>query len=73
MKTLRAKQVAEKLSCSKSQIWALTKNGELKSIKLSPRVTVWLESDIEAYISSKAVANGQNAKKTIICLDIRQD
>ena len=53
MKSLRVRKVAEMLSCSKSQVWALTRNGDLKSIKLSPKVTVWLESEVEAYIKSK--------------------
>jgi predicted DNA-binding transcriptional regulator AlpA len=55
MKTqlLRVNQVKETLGVSKSQVWALTKQGELKSHKLSPRCTVWKLSDIEAYIASK--------------------
>lgn len=52
-KLLRVNGVMDKLGVSKSQVWHLTKIGELKSISLSPRVTVWKASDIEAYIASK--------------------
>lgn len=50
---LRVNQVKDKLGISKSQVWHLTKIGELKSYSLSPRVTVWKLEDIENYISSK--------------------
>ena len=53
MQVFRVKKVAEKIACSKSQVWALTKQGKLKSFKLSDRITVWLESDIEDFIYSK--------------------
>ena len=46
---LRLWQVLERVPVSKSTWWAGVKKGIFpKSIKLSPRVTVWLETDIEA-------------------------
>jgi predicted DNA-binding transcriptional regulator AlpA len=52
-KLLRVKSVCDILAVSKSQIWKLTKDGDLKSIKLSPRCTAWKLEDVEAYIASK--------------------
>ena len=50
-KLLRLPQVAEKLSVSKSTVWLYSRNGTLpKPTKLSPRVTVWKESDVIALI-----------------------
>lgn len=50
---LRVSRVANFLAVSKSQVWALTARGELKSYKLSQRVTVWKFEDLEEYISQK--------------------
>ena len=51
-KLLRLPQVAEMLSVSKSTVWLYSRNGTLpKPTKLSPRVTVWKESDVLALIS----------------------
>lgn len=55
MQKLRVKQVAAYLSCSKSHVWNLVKAGELTTIKLSPRVTVFSLDMLEAYVASKAV------------------
>ena len=52
-KLIRIGGVMEKLGVSKSQVWYLTKIGDINSIKLSPRITVWKLEDIEDYISSK--------------------
>ena len=50
-KLLRLPQVAEMLSVSKSTVWLYSRNGTLpKPTKLSPRVTVWKESDVLALI-----------------------
>lgn len=48
-KFLRVKDVAEMLSIGKSTVWLYTKNGILpQPIKLSPKVTVWKLSEIQA-------------------------
>jgi len=50
-KLLRLPQVAEMLSVSKSTVWLYSRNGTLpKPTKLSPRVTVWKQSDVMALI-----------------------
>ncbi len=46
---LRLPQVLERIPVSKSTWWAGVKKGIFpKSIKLSPRVTVWREEDIDS-------------------------
>jgi prophage regulatory protein len=46
---LRLPQVLERIPVSKSTWWKGVKDGIFpESIKLSPRTTVWLESDIDA-------------------------
>lgn len=57
-KLLRLPQVAEKLGVSKSTVWLYSRNGTLpKPTKLSPRVTVWKESDVQALINKMGAAN----------------
>ena len=57
-KLLRLPQVADRLGVSKSTVWLYSKNGTLpKPTKLSARVTVWKESDINALIE-KAISRG---------------
>jgi len=56
-KLLRLPQVAEMLGVSKSTVWLYSRNGTLpKPTKLSPRVTVWKESDIMALIKKVSAA-----------------
>ena len=50
-KLLRLPQVAEMLSVSKSTVWLYAREGKLpKATKLSPRVSVWKQSDVQALI-----------------------
>ena len=50
--------VMEKTGAARSTIWKWVKDGEFpQPFKLSPRVTVWRESDIEAWIESKVEEN----------------
>lgn len=45
---LRLPQVLERIPVSRSTWWAGVKTGRFpQPVKLSPRVTVWLEEDIE--------------------------
>ena len=53
---LRVENVADLLACSKSNVWHLTKTGEIATNKLSDRITVWVKSEIEDYIYSKIAA-----------------
>ncbi len=50
---LRVNAVALKLSCCISHVWNESKLGNLHALKLSPRVTVWDEDEIDAYMESK--------------------
>jgi len=49
----RVKEVAEYLGIGVSTVWYYAKQGLLKPIKLSPRVTVFKKSDIDAFIASR--------------------
>jgi len=49
----RVGSVAKYLAMGKSTIWYLSKRGVLHPIKLSPRVTVWKQSDLDAFIASR--------------------
>ena len=53
---LRAKEVAEYIGIGLSTVWLYAKQGLLKPINLSPRVTVFKKSDIDAFITSREVA-----------------
>ncbi len=56
-KLLRLPKVAERLGVSKSTVWLYSRNGTLpKPTKLSPRVTVWKESDVMALIEKVSAA-----------------
>lgn len=52
-KYLRAKQVSEMLSIGVSTVWYWSKNGILKPIKLTDKVTIWKKSDIVKMIESR--------------------
>lgn len=50
---LRVKDVAKTLNIGVSTVWYYSSIGKLpKPLKLSPRVTVWKASDIQAFIES---------------------
>jgi len=50
----RVAKVAEILgNLSQSTVWLYTRQGKLKATKLSPKVTVWKESDIRAFVQSQ--------------------
>ena len=51
---LRVNEVAKMIGIGKSTVWLWVKEGTFcKPIKLSHRVTVWLESDIEKWQKEK--------------------
>ena len=51
---LRINRVMELTGLAKSTIWLWVKLGKLPSpIKLSPRVTVWKQSDIDSWIEKQ--------------------
>ena len=53
-KLLKAKQVAEYVNVSKSQIYKLVQQGRLpKPIKLGDRGSGWLLSEVDAWLQSR--------------------
>ena len=61
-KLLKAKQVAEYVNVSKSQIYKLVQQGRLpKPIKLGERGSAWLVSEIDAWLQSKVDARDEGA------------
>ena len=54
MEYLRVWQVSRKTTMSKSQIWEEAKEGRFpQPISLSPRVTVWIEAEIDSWMEKK--------------------
>lgn len=61
----RVAKVAEILgNLSQSTVWLYTRQGKLKATKLSPKVTVWRESDIRAFVQSQNDALNEPRVKT---------
>ena len=57
-KLLRISGVSEQTAIPKSTIWAWVKEGRFpQPLKLSPRITVWKESDIQEFIKSAGGAS----------------
>jgi prophage regulatory protein len=55
---IRLPEVMDKLGIARSTVWLYVEQEKLpKPIKLSPRVTVWRESEIVAYIAKSEADN----------------
>ena len=53
-KFIRINSVMEKTGLAKSTVWAWVKENRIPApIKLSPRVTVWIESELDEWINCK--------------------
>lgn len=52
---LRVKQTAQYLSIGVSTVWLYAKQGKLRPIKLSDRVTVFSKDDLDAFINNAMV------------------
>jgi prophage regulatory protein len=53
-KFLRITDVMSVTGLAKSTIWLYVKEGKFpKQIKLSPKISVWKESDVEAWITEQ--------------------
>lgn len=50
---LRASKASEYLGIGESTIWRFTREGKLKSIKLSDRITVWKKEELDRFVASK--------------------
>lgn len=55
MENFRDKQAALYLGISVSTVWLYAKQGKLHPVKLSPRVTIFKKSDLDAFIEAQAV------------------
>jgi excisionase family DNA binding protein len=49
---LRAKEASEYLGVAKSTLWLYVKQGKIKKIKLSPRVTIFRKEDLDNFLKS---------------------
>jgi len=49
----RDKDAAQYAGVGKSTIWLWASQGKLHPVKLSPRVTIFLKSDVDAFIASR--------------------
>jgi len=53
VRLIRITEVMDKLGIARSTVWYMVKKGTLpKPRKLSPRVTVWVESEIDGFIKN---------------------
>lgn len=50
---LRAKEASKYLSIGLSTLWLYAKQGKLKPIKLSKRVTIFKKSDLDSFIDTQ--------------------
>jgi excisionase family DNA binding protein len=49
---LRAKEASKYLGIGKSTLWLYARQGKLKPIKLSPRVTIFKRSELDKFINN---------------------
>jgi len=53
IRLIRIQEVMNKVGIARSTVWYMVKKGTFpKPRKLSPRVTVWVESEIDDYIEN---------------------
>ena len=58
---IRIKEVIKRTGLAKSTVWDKVKKNEFpKPIKLSQRVTVWIEDEINFYINTAIKKNREN-------------
>lgn len=50
---LRARQVAQLLSCCESTVWMYSRQHLITPIRLSPKVTVWSEEEVRGFVQSR--------------------
>lgn len=50
---MRDREAASYLGVGVSTVWMFSRQGKIKAIKLSPRVTVWAKSDLDAFVMSR--------------------
>jgi len=52
VQNLRPKEAAKYLSCGLSTVWLYAKQGKIKPIKLSDRVTIFKKEDLDRFINA---------------------
>lgn len=52
----RVNDASKFLGVAKSTLWLFSRQGKIKPIKLSDRVTVWALSDLQLFIASRVGA-----------------
>lgn len=53
IRLIRIQEVMNKVGIARSTVWDMVKKGNFpKPRKLSPKVTVWVESEIDDYIAN---------------------
>jgi excisionase family DNA binding protein len=52
---LRPKEAHKYLGIGLSTLWLYVKQGKIKAIKLSDRVTIFKKSDLDAFVTSREV------------------
>jgi predicted DNA-binding transcriptional regulator AlpA len=50
---LREKAAAQRIGIKPSTLWLYVRRGWIKSIKLSPKVTVFAVADLDAFVQSR--------------------
>lgn len=75
IKIIKDKEVADKLSISRTMVWNMTKNIPTfpKPISISRRSTGWFEHEIDSYLSAIAAQrpNSQNSHFSTVNLQLR--
>lgn len=56
MENFRVKEAAKYLGVAVNTIWQYSKEGKIKAVKLSDRVTIWTKSELDRFITSRIEA-----------------
>jgi len=59
----RPTEAAEYLRISKSQLWNLIREGEIKAIKLSPQVTIIRKKEIDEFLNRAAQGEDNESRQ----------
>ncbi len=52
---MRVQATADHIGCSKSHVWALVKQGKIKSYKISQRITIFKRNEVDAFLENVGV------------------
>ena len=67
MMMLRAPEVARKVGSSEPTVWRRAKDDPQfpKPVKISERVTAWVEDEVDAYLAGRVAASRREAQPVI--------